>query len=106
MEPSTIGTAGVSLSHVSRPSDLSIARYLRVLAQSFSRCSGSACMISSEACAQAAWLGLIAAEKIVCFECVRRYSMISVEAATKPPVLASDFERLPQITSTLSFSPK
>ena len=53
-----------------------------------------------------AWPGLMAAEKIVCFEWVRRYSMISVEAATKPPVLASDFERLPQMTSTLSFSPK
>src|SRR5204862_178283 len=105
-EPSTIGTAGVSLSHVSRPSDLSIARYLRVFDHNRSKCCGSACIRPSDACAQAAWLGLIAAEKTVCFEFVRRYSMTSREAATNPPVLASDFERLPHRTSTLSFSPK
>jgi hypothetical protein len=63
-------------------------------------------MISSDACAQAVWLGLIAAEKIVCRECVRRYSMISREAAMNPPVLASDFERLPHTMSTLSLSAK
>ena len=48
----------------------------------------------------------MAAEKMVCFEFVRRYSMISRDAATKPPVLASDLDMLPQITSTLSFNPK
>ena len=49
---------------------------------------------------------LSAALKMVCFECDRRYSMTSLEAATKPPVLASDFDRLPQMTSTRSFSLK
>jgi hypothetical protein len=63
-------------------------------------------MTSSDARAQAAWLGLIAAEKIVCFECDRRYSMTSRDDATKPPVLASDFDMLPQTRSTFSLRPK
>ncbi len=59
-------------------------------------------MTSSAAEAQATWLGLMAALKMVCLDCVRRYSMRSSEPATKPPVLASDFDRLPQMRSTLS----
>src|ERR1039458_1582724 len=94
-----MGTAGVSLSQVSNPRPLSMARYFFVFNQSFSRCWGSDCMISREAWAQAAWVGLIAALKIVCLEWVRRNSMTSLEAATNPPVLASDLDRLPQITS-------
>ncbi len=101
-----MGTAGVSLSQVSRPKDLSIARYFFVFDQSFSRWWGSVCISSSEACAQATWVGLMAAEKTVCFELVRRYSITSREAATKPPVLARDFDMLPQMTSTLSLRPK
>jgi hypothetical protein len=63
-------------------------------------------MISRAQAATAVWLGLRAALKMVCLELVRRYSMTSREAATKPPVLARDFERLPLMTSTLSLSPK
>ena len=56
-----------------------MARYFFVLAQSRSRCCGSVCMISSAAWRAAAWLGLIAALKIVCLEWVRRYSITSRE---------------------------
>src|SRR5271165_4060901 len=72
-----MGTAGVSLSQMSNPKPLSMARYFFVFDQSFSRWSGSDCMISREAWAHAAWLGLIAALKIVCLEWVRRNSMTS-----------------------------
>ena len=83
-----------------------MARYFFVFDQSFSRWSGSDCMMSREAWAHAAWLGLIAALKIVCLEWVRRNSITSLEAATNPPVLASDLDRLLQSTSTLSLRPK
>ena len=54
----------------------------------------------------AAAAGLMAALNTVCLPLVRRNSMASRDAAMKPPVLASDFDRLPQITSTLSLRPK
>ena len=49
--------------------------------------------------------GVIAALKMICWLEVRRYSIVARSPAMKPPVLASDLEKLPQIRSTRSVSP-
>src|SRR5207248_6617984 len=104
--PMSTGTIGVSVGPMSKPTDRRPVWSRRVFCHRHSRRSGSRCRMSSAASTPAVFAGGSAAVKMSGRAlCCRKWMTLS-EPAAKPPIHASDLEKVPTMMSTSSVRPK